>query len=97
MGGGVVIVALGLGATALLVPLAAQRPAPLSVRFVLAGLGFLLLTVLLGLSAALALTVPALGTVLAPLLDQGVAYHALGGIGGRRLLRIAADVHDRPA
>ena len=82
VGGGVVIVALGLGATALLVPLAAKRPAPLSARFVLAGLGFLLLTVLLGLSAALALTVPALGTVLAPLLGQGVAYHALGGIGG---------------
>ena len=82
VGGGLVIAALGLGAATLLVPLAAKRPVPLSARFVLAGLGFLLLTVLLGLSFALALTVPALGPALAPLLGDGVAYHALGGIGG---------------
>lgn len=82
VGGGLGIAALGLGAATLLMPLAAKRPVPLSARFVLAGLGFLLLTVLLGLSFALALTVPALGQALAPLLDDGVAYHALGGIGG---------------
>ena len=82
VGGGLVIAALGLGAGTLLVPLAVKRPVPLSARFVLAGLGFLLLTVLLGLSFALALTVPALGPALAPLLGDGVAYHALGGIGG---------------
>ena len=82
VGGGLVIAALGLGAATLLVPLAAKRPVPLSARFVLAGLGFLLLTVLLGLTFALALTMPALGPALAPLLGDVVAYHALGGIGG---------------
>ena len=87
MGGGVVIAALVVGGATLLVPLAtkrpmAKRPMALSARFVLAGLAFLLLTVLLGLSFALALTVPATGPVLAPLLADGVAYHALAGFGG---------------
>ena len=82
VGGSLVIAALVVGAATLLVPLAAKRPAPLSARFVIAGLGFLLLTILLGLSLALALTVPATGPALAPLLAEGVAYHALAGIGG---------------
>ena len=82
IGGGLVIVALLVGGATLLVPLAAKRPVPLSARFVLAGLGFLLLTVLLGLCFALALTVPATGAALAPLLADGVTYHALAGLGG---------------
>ena len=48
---------------------------------VLTGLAFLLVTVLLGLSFALALTVPALAPDLAPLL-AGVGDHALAGLGG---------------
>ena len=82
VGGGLVIVALLIGGATLLIPLAAKRPVPLSARFVLAGLAFLLLTVLLGLGFALALTVPATGPVLMPLLAGGVAYHALAGFGG---------------
>lgn len=82
VGGGVVIAALMLGAATLMVPLAAKHPVPLSARFVLAGLGFLLLTILLGFSFALALAVPAAGPVLAPLLLGGVTYHALAGLGG---------------
>jgi len=82
VGGGLVIVALLVGGATLLVPLAAKRPVPLSARFVLAGLGFLLLTILLGLSFALALTVPATGPALAPLLTDGVGYHVLAGLGG---------------
>ncbi|MGH7042617.1 MAG: hypothetical protein ACREFY_10860, partial [Acetobacteraceae bacterium] len=82
IGGGLVIVALLVGGATLLVPLAAKRPVPLSARFVLAGLGFLLLTILLGLGFALALTVPAAGAALGPLLAGGVAYHALAGLGG---------------
>jgi hypothetical protein len=82
IGGSLVIAALVVGGAALLVPLAAKRPVPLSARFVLAGLAFLLLTVLLGLSFALALTVPAIGPALAPLLADGVTYHALAGFGG---------------
>lgn len=81
-GGGLVIVALLVGGATLLVPLAAKRPVPLSARFVLAGLGFLLLTLVLGLSFALALTVPATGPALAPMLADGVGYHALAGLGG---------------
>jgi hypothetical protein len=82
IGGLLVVAALVVGAATLLVPLAAKRPVPLSARFVLAGLAFLLLTILLGLSFALALTVPAIGPALAPLLADGVAYHALAGFGG---------------
>ena len=82
VGGGLVIVALVVGAATLLVPLLAKRPVPLSARFVLAGLGFLLFTILLGLGFALALTAPAAGPALAPLLAGGVAWHALAGLGG---------------
>ena len=49
-GGSLVIAALVVGGATLLVPLAAKRPVPLSARFVLAGLAFLLLTILLGLT-----------------------------------------------
>ena len=82
IGGVLVVAALLVGSTTLLVPLAAKRPVPLSARFVLVGLGFLLLTILLGLSFALALTVPATGPTLTPLLADGVGYHALAGLGG---------------
>ena len=71
-----------MGSATLLVPLAAKWPVPLSARFVLAGLGFLLLTILLGLSLALALTVSATDPALTPLLADGVGYHALAGFGG---------------
>lgn len=62
-------------------PLLRTRPLPLPGRMVLSGLGFLLLTVTLGLSFALALAVPVLTPHLAPLL-AGVSDHALAGIGG---------------
>lgn len=85
-GGGLVTLAVLAGAAALLVPLIAKRPAPLSARFVFAGLGFLLLTVFLGLAFAVALTVPALGPRLGPglalLLGDGLGDHVLAGIGG---------------
>lgn len=82
IGGVLVIVALLVGGATLLVPLAAKWPVPLSARFVLAGLGFLLLTILLGLSLALALTVSATDPAPTPLLADGVGYHALVGFGG---------------
>ena len=82
IGGVLVVAALLVGSTTLLVPLAAKRPVPLSARFVLAGLGFLLFTILLGFSFALALTVSATDPALTPLLADGVGYHALAGFGG---------------
>jgi hypothetical protein len=81
-GGGLVIAAMLVAAASLLVPLLGKRPIALSAKFVLAGLAFLLLTVLLGLGFALALTVPATLPALAPLLGAGLAYHALAGFGG---------------
>lgn len=82
IGGVLVVVALVVGGVTLLVPLTTKRPVPLSARFILAGLAFLLLTVLLGLTFALALSLPAASLALAPLLADGVAYHALAGFGG---------------
>jgi hypothetical protein len=82
VGGGLVIAAMVVGAASLMVPLLGKRPMPLSAKFVLAGLGFLLVTVLLGLCFALALTVPATLAVAGPLLGDGLAYHALAGFGG---------------
>ena len=77
-----VLLAMLLGASGLLLPLSAKRPTPLSARFVLAGLGFLLLTVILGPVFAAALALPALGSELAVLFDGGLGDHALTGIGG---------------
>ncbi|HET9107798.1 MAG TPA: hypothetical protein VFN79_11470 [Steroidobacteraceae bacterium] len=73
---GVLIACLNVGK-----PLLRTRPLPLPGRLVLSGLGFLLLTVTLGLSFALALAVPAFTPHLAPLL-AGVGDHVLAGIGG---------------
>lgn len=73
---GVLIASLNIGK-----PLLRARPLPLPGRMVLTGLAFLLLTVALGLSFALALAIPALSPHLAPLL-AAVADHALAGLGG---------------
>jgi len=81
-GGTLVIASLALGAASLLPALAAKRPVPLSTRFVMAGLGFLLLTVLLGLTLAVAFTVPAAGATLGVLLPDGIGYHVLAGLCG---------------
>src|SRR5579875_929324 len=59
-----------------------RRPLPLSARFIIAGLALLFLTVSLGLAFALALTVPAAAQALGPMLANGVADHALAGLGG---------------
>lgn len=62
-------------------PLLRTRPLPLPGRMVLTGLAFLLVTVTLGLSFALALSVPRLAVHLGPLL-AGLGDHALAGLGG---------------
>jgi hypothetical protein len=82
VGGTLVIVAMLVGAGSLMVPLLGKRPMPLSAKFILAAFAFLLVTVLLGLCFALALTVPATQAALAPLLGGGLGYHALAGFGG---------------
>ena len=88
----VLAMALPAGATAVLlgvlaaswnmgVPLLRARPLRLPGRMVLTGLVFLFVTVMLGLSFALAFTVPALAPYLAPLLNA-FGDHALAGLGG---------------
>ncbi len=80
-GGATVVLGVLIACSNIGKPLLRARPLPLPGRMVLTGLAFLLLTVALGLSFALALTVPALAPHLAPLL-AAVADHALGGLGG---------------
>ncbi len=88
----VLAMALPAGATAVLlgvlaaswnvgVPLVRARPLALPGRMVLTGLVFLVITVMLGLSFALAFTVPALAPYLAGLLNA-FGDHALAGLGG---------------
>ncbi|MBX5452358.1 MAG: hypothetical protein K6U10_00290 [Acidobacteriia bacterium] len=81
-GGSLVVIGILAGILNLAVPLARKRPLPLSARFIIAGLVLLFLTVSLGLAFALALTVPAAAQALGPMLANGVADHALAGLGG---------------
>jgi hypothetical protein len=81
-GGSAVIVGMLVGSVNVAIPLLRKRPWPLSARFIAAGLGLLLLTVLLGLSFALVFTIPAMVPALGPIVASGVEYHALAGIGG---------------
>jgi hypothetical protein len=73
---GVLVACVNIG-----VPLLRARPLALPGRMVFTALGFLLLTVALGFSFAIVLTVPTFASRLAPLL-AGVGDHALGGLGG---------------
>lgn len=57
-------------------------PLPLPARFVVAALGFLALTALLGIGFGCAFALPAPPDWLAALLAQGLALHLLAGIGG---------------
>ena len=80
-GGAVVSLGVLIGCWNIGIPLLRSRPLSLPGRMVLTGMAFLLLTVTLGFSFALAVTVPALAPYLAPLL-AGVSDHALAGLGG---------------
>lgn len=82
LGGGLVIAGVLLAMINIATPLLRTRPLPLPGRFVLAGFGFLLLTVLLGMSFALAFSVQGFSAALAPLLAGGLGYHILAGLGG---------------
>ena len=81
-GGSAVILGIFTGIVGLAIPLARKRPLPLSARFVILGLTMLLLTVALGVSFAIAFTVPALPWPFGPLIAGGLEYHVLAGIGG---------------
>lgn len=79
--GGTLVVAAALLALANLgVTLARARPWTASVSFIATGLGFFCLTILLGLSFALALSSPA--AAWAPVLEHGFSGHLWGGLVG---------------
>ncbi len=83
VGGGIVVIGFILAIVNLGVTLFAARPLPLSARYVACALGFSLLTVLLGLTFALAIsTTSLLPEALAPLIGAGLPFHILAGIAG---------------
>lgn len=81
-GGTVATLGLCAGSLNVAMPFVRKGGLPLSARFIAVGLTLLLLTVLLGLSFALALTVPASIPMVGPVIGSGVEYHLLAGIGG---------------
>lgn len=82
VGGALVVVGLALGALDIGITLWRARPLGLPALFVALGLGFLLLTGLVGLGFALAYTLPDPPGWLVDLLAQGLMVHVLGGLGG---------------
>lgn len=81
-GGGLVILGVLAGSVNIAVPFVRQGRRPLSARFIVAGVALLLLTIVLGLTFALALAIPALAWALGPIIASGVEYHVIAGIGG---------------
>lgn len=84
VGGTLVVVGVVSTASVFSVTLWRARPLTLAARFVAAALGFLLVTVGLGLTMALALTQPQLfgGAILSALFARGLALHVGVGIAG---------------
>ncbi|MCZ7676216.1 MAG: cbb3-type cytochrome c oxidase subunit I [Roseovarius sp.] len=82
VGGAPVVAGLALGALNVGVTLWRARPLGLPARFAALGLGFLLLTGLVGLGFALAFALPDPPDWLIELLAQGLMVHVLGGLGG---------------
>jgi len=81
-GGGLVILGVLAGSFNIAVPFAREGRRPLSAWFIVAGIALLVLTITLGLTFALALTVPQLAWALGPIVAAGLEYHVLAGIGG---------------
>lgn len=82
VGGGLVVTGFVLGAIDLWVTLWRVRPLPLPAGFVAVGLGFLLLTGLIGLGFALAFALPQPPGFLLALTAKGLALHLAAGLGG---------------
>ncbi|MBN9460170.1 MAG: hypothetical protein J0H00_02985 [Burkholderiales bacterium] len=82
IGGSLVIAGFALGAIDLWVTLWRVRPLPLPAGFVAVGLGFLLLTGLIGLGFALTFTLPQPPGFLLALTAEGLSLHLAAGLGG---------------
>ncbi len=81
-GGIMVLLAVALGIANLLLPLSSAARRSLPARFVLAGLGALIVTLALGTCFALALRVRGVAACLGPLLGGGLPAHLLAGLAG---------------
>ncbi len=81
-GSALVLLGICVGAVNVLGPLFAAPRLRLPARFVLAGLGAILVTAMIGLSLALSLALPAQTPNMQRLLVGGIGFHALAGLGG---------------
>ncbi|HYW03734.1 MAG TPA: hypothetical protein VFA86_07290 [Gammaproteobacteria bacterium] len=81
---GAVLVFVGVlsGIVNVLAPMVPTWPLPLAGNFILVALGFLLLTAMLGLSFAITMGTSAATAQMHRLVDGGIGYHALAGLGG---------------
>jgi hypothetical protein len=84
LGGALVVAGVGVNGANLAVTLWRARPLALSARYVAAALAFLAATVLLGLTLAVALAVPALlpPALAATIAGEGLPFHVLAGVAG---------------
>jgi len=82
LGGALVLMGSLFAIVNVMTPLLRTQPHPLPGRFVLVGLAFLLMTILLGLLLALSLSIPVFTPYVLPLLAGGPGYHMLAGLGG---------------
>ncbi|MGB3809439.1 MAG: hypothetical protein WA943_05040 [Parvibaculum sp.] len=82
VGGVLVLSGLGIGAFNIAATLWRARPLPMQALFVAAGLGFLVLTGLIGICFALALSLPEPPAMLVGFIRDGLAAHVAGGLGG---------------
>lgn len=82
VGGAVVLAGAVVGVVNLAVPLARKHPLPISGWFIIAGFCFLGVTVLLGISYGIALSVPAFAPFTAKFFGAGIEYHLFAGLGG---------------
>lgn len=82
VGGAVVLSGAITGVINLVVPITRKHPLPISGWFIVAGFCFLGVTVLLGISYGIALSVPAFAPFAAKFLGAGIEYHLFAGLGG---------------
>ena len=82
VGGALVLAGLGIGAFNVAATLWRARPLPMQALFVAAGLGFLVLTGLIGVCFALALALPEPPAMLTSLVRNGLSAHVAGGLFG---------------
>lgn len=82
VGGGLVVIGFALGAYNIAATLWRSKPLALPARFVAAGLGFLLITALVGLGFTLAFGLSHPPQWLSDLVGRGLTVHVLGGLGG---------------